>query len=477
MGDTNVPQPAYGDHGFVAPTESAVLAGVFADINAAFGGALDPGLSTPQGQLASTEAAVIGDSNATFLWFIAGVDPATSSGRMQDAIGRIYFIERNPALPTVVTATVTGLTGTVIPNGTLVKDTSDNLYVAQGDIEIGDNGTATGQFANTVTGPIPCPAGTLTKIYQSVFGWDSITNAEDGILGNVVESRSDFETRRAASTAVNSIGSLPSVLGAVLSVNGVLDAFVYDNASPDAQLVGGVTVAKNSLFVCVAGGSDEDVAFAIWTRKAPGCAYTGNTTVTIEDPSPAYGTSPPTYDVTFERPDSVSFYVLVTITDSPQVPSNALAQVQTAVINAFAGTDGGSRARIGSIVYASRYYGPVAALGAWAREIVNIKLAEVVNPSASIVGSISGTTLTVTSVPIGGPLAVGQLVAGTSAIAQATTIEAFLSGTGLVGTYQVSQSQTLASGTLFTYELFDDIQMDINEAPTVAASQIMLALT
>ena len=46
---TSVPQPTFGPTGYIIlPAESAILTGVFADINAAFGGNLNPGLTTPQ---------------------------------------------------------------------------------------------------------------------------------------------------------------------------------------------------------------------------------------------------------------------------------------------------------------------------------------------------------------------------------------------------------------------------------------------
>ena len=88
---TNVPPPAFGNTGFVAPAESAILAGVQADWNSAFGGYLNPALETAQGQLATSEAAVIGQANAQFLALANGVDPAYASGRLQDAkIGRAH---------------------------------------------------------------------------------------------------------------------------------------------------------------------------------------------------------------------------------------------------------------------------------------------------------------------------------------------------------------------------------------------------
>ena len=80
---TSVPQPTFGDQGFVAPLESDVLAGTTADINAAFGGNLNPALSTPQGQLASSEAAIIAASNNTFVFLTNMFDPAYSLGRYE----------------------------------------------------------------------------------------------------------------------------------------------------------------------------------------------------------------------------------------------------------------------------------------------------------------------------------------------------------------------------------------------------------
>ena len=46
---TNVPQIEFTDQGAVLPEESAILAGVQADINAAFGGGVNSGLTTPHG--------------------------------------------------------------------------------------------------------------------------------------------------------------------------------------------------------------------------------------------------------------------------------------------------------------------------------------------------------------------------------------------------------------------------------------------
>ncbi len=68
---------------------------------------------------------------------------------------------------------------------------------------------------------------------------------------------------------------------------------------------------------------------------------------------------------------------------------------------------------------------------------------------ASIVGDISGTLLTVSSVSTG-TLAVGQRLLGGTAVADDTTIVSFGTGTGGTGTYNVNNSQTVVSQVLTT---------------------------
>ena len=75
--------------------------------------------------------------------------------------------------------------------------------------------------------------------------------------------------------------------------------------------------------------------------------------------------------------------------------------------------------------------------------------------SVTFTGSISGTTLTVSAV-VSGTLAVGQLVTGTGVSASppgssATYITALGTGTGGVGTYTVSVSQTVSSRTMSAF--------------------------
>lgn len=401
MAGTAVPQIQFTSVGFLAPSGPAVLAGVSLDINSAFGQNLNFGLTTPQGQLASSWGAIIANSNQVFVYFAQQIDPAFSSGRFQDAIGNIYFMKRQASAPTALQIGCNGANGVPLPLTAIVVDNNNNLYqcVQAGTIPAG--GTIALSFACTLPGPVPVPQ--TVKPYTIIPGWDSAT-VLSGAIGRNVESRAQFETRRQDSVASNSFGPIGAIIGAVAGVPAVLDYYGYDNATASPITINGVTIAANAIYVCVAGGVPAAVGQAIWSKKSGGCPMTGNTTVTAYDSNPLYA-SPQPYSITYQIPAAIQVLFKVTIANSTLVPSNAQTLIQQALIAAFAGG----------------------------------------NLAASFTGSVAGNTLTVSAIA-SGTIAVGQTISDlTGQLSANTTITALGTGTGGVGTYTVSINQTVAS--------------------------------
>ena len=359
---TNVPAITWSNGSPVLPAESAILAGVQADINSAFGGGVNQGLTTPQGQIAQSETAIIGDKNSQIAYIANQVDPATASGKWQDAIGQIYFLSRIEASGTVVQATCTGAVGTVIPAGSLAKDTSGYIYASTASATIPVGGSVTVQFQNQTTGPLPCASGALNIIYSAIPGWDTITNSSSGSLGTNVESRAAFENRRQLSVASNSVNALGSIYGAVLKVANVIDAFVTDNKTASTVTYGSTSysMAPYSVTVSVAGGAAADIAQAIYSKLPPGTPMNGNTSATVNDTN--YNVPYPTYTITWLTPTATPVYFAVQIKNISALPSNITQLVQNAIIASFNGEDGGLRARIAQSTYAGRYYANVSAV-------------------------------------------------------------------------------------------------------------------
>lgn len=476
MAATNVPGLIYTDRGFIAPSEQAVLDGVQADNNAAFGGNLNPSLTTPQGQMATSTTALIANKNDETVNLFQQFDPAYARGRAQDALGRIYFITRKPAQPTVVEALCTGGQGVIIPAGAQARAADGLIYTCTDGTDpvtgIPASNNVTLTFACTTDGPIACPAGSLSTIFRAIPGWDRITNVDDGVLGNVVQGRAEFELERKAKVALNARGSLTAVQGAVLDVTDTLDAYVNENVTSAPITVRGVVLAAKSLYVCAVGGTDEAVASAIWSKKAPGCGYNGNTTVTVTDTNGAYSPPLPSYDVSFERPAALAILFSVVLNNNAQMPSSAASLVQAAIIAAFAGADGGTRARIGSTIYASRYYGPVAALGTWA-QIISIQVGSNNSSGAKFTADIADSIMTVSAVA-SGAVAIGQTISDDAGDIPAGTV--VLSGSH--PTWTINKTLTISSRAMVGSKPAS-LTVDVNadQVPTINADNISVTLT
>lgn len=468
---TNVPPVTFGPNGFIAPLDSAILSGCQADVNAAFGGGLNPALNTPQGQIATTNAACTSNADQTFCYYTNQVDPAYASGRMQDAIGRIYFLTRLPALPTVLQVSCTGLNGVVIPVNALITDTAGNTYTNTNAVMIPVGGSVTAQFANLLPGPIAVPNTDDVSILTAIPGWDTVT-CTSGTIGQNVESRTAFEERRAATVAGNSFGPIGAVIGAVAKVSGVLDYYGYSNNTAAPVTVLGVTIPAYAMYIAVAGGAETDIAQAILSKLNPGPPMSGNTTVTAYDSNPLYS-APIPYTIKFNINPGLQILFAVNIVSSPLVPSNAATLIQTAIINAFAGNDGGPRARIGALLLASRYVAPIAALGAWA-QIRSLFIGS--NNDADLVtftAAISGTTLTVGSVS-SGTLAIGQTLSDAAGhIPEGVRI---VSGSG--SSWVLNTSLTVTSETMYAAAAIEDeTQVNANQTPSVAAANIVVTVS
>lgn len=383
---TSVPPIVFTPQGPIIPPDSDILAGVQVDMNTAFGGGLNPALETPQGQLASSTAAIISDKDAEIALICNQVDPQYATGRFQDAIARIYFLTRKPATSTAVTCNLSGLSDTTVPAGTLAQDTEGNTYVLLGDADIPVSGAVSSSWANIATGPIPCPAGTLIRVYQAVPGWDTITNPTDGVLGQNVESPSEFEFRRQQSVALNGQGTTDAILANVFAVANVLDCYVIDNPKGIVVDKGSTNypMLPHSLYVAVVGGLDADIAQAIWGKKDTGCDYNGNTSETVLDM--AYDYPQPSYEILFERPAPLAIKFAVQIVNNPSLAANTTSLIQAAIVARFNGTNGTARERIAGLIIAANYYGPVSAVGSN------------VIPISILVGT---TSATLTSQPVG----------------------------------------------------------------------------
>lgn len=345
---TNVPTIQFTPQGLILPTERDILQGVMADFNAAFGGELSQNLETPQGQLASSIAAIIADKNNQIAWLVNNIDPTYSDGIMQDAIGKIYFIKRKGQINSTATCQFIGLPGTTIPKGLLLKDTANNEWVVDDERSILETGVVDVQV--TAKGIYGAKANTITQIYQSIVGLDRVTNPQDAIQGSDKESRQDFAERYKKSVAKNSKGTPESVYSNIAELDGVSDVYVVDNPKGEAVRVGvtNYTLKPHSLYVAVVGGDPKEIGKTILTYAGNGCDFNGNTEVTLYDDM--YLEPKPSYTISFMRPLPANVYFKVKVSKT-----STIIGYEEIIRKAIVSFNKRKKARIGSTLYATHY--------------------------------------------------------------------------------------------------------------------------
>jgi len=100
--------------------------------------------------------------------------------------------------------------------------------------------------------------------------------------------------------------------------------------------------------------------------------------------------------------------------------------------------------------------------------VTRLEIAGTNNTAWSVTASITGTTMTVSAVTTSG-VAVGDLVHG-AGVEPYTRVTALGTGTGGIGTYTVSVSQTLASGTVVGSPTYGDTLIRITETDTAVTT-------
>ena len=377
---TNVPLPVFTPTGLQTYNEQAILAGVQADWVSAFaltGKTLNTELTTPQGQLQQSQSYMVAAFQAALAQLIANVDPMTSSGVFQDALGRIYFLTRQAATFATVQATVTGTIGSTLPAGSQAKSSDSTIWASTQDVVYGAGGTASATFQATVAGSVPAAGVNDLRIYQQVPNWVAVSNSAPSSPGTDTENRVEFETRRAASVQIGGVGQAANVRAAIANVTGVTDLFVYNNGGDTAINYGTTSypIPAHSIGISVTGGSNADIAAAINSKLDCGCGMstTGGlgtlVTVNVQD-TVNYVAPYPTYPIRFIRPANTSVYITVNVANLSTLPADYVSQVQSAVASTFAngftsedGTIVVPRARIGGQIIAAEFAAPILALG------------------------------------------------------------------------------------------------------------------
>lgn len=344
----SIPDIKFTPEGLVLPTEQEILNALFDVFDKAFSTELNRNLETPQGQIITALTAIIADKNNQIAWLANNLDPLYSDGRMQDAIGNIYFLTRKGQINSTAICEFSGMPGTTIPANFELIDTNNNQWFLKKSVSILQNGTVESEVV--ANGTYSAERNTITKMKSAIVGLDAVINKTAAIKGTPIESRLDFGKRIRNSVAINSQGMVNTVYSKVANLEGVLDCYVTDNPTDNAITVGctNYSLVPHSVYVAAVGGDEKEIAKTIWIYTGNGCDYNGNKQIDITDDN--YQIPKPTYKIKFMRPTSTPIYFQVKVRRGAQVDYENT--VKQAIINEF---NNETINRIGQTLYAMEY--------------------------------------------------------------------------------------------------------------------------
>lgn len=310
--------------GQIIPDTSVVQAQVIAEFKVAFGSNLNTDPSTPQGMLINMETlsriAVL-ENNAQLA---NQQNPNLAGGVALDSIMALTGLERVAQQFSTVSANLAGVPGSIIGTSAQAQETvNGQIFQLTAAVTLSVGGTGVGVFQALNPGPVSAAPGTLTKIISGAVGWETVTNPDAATLGQLTQSDIAARGLRLVTIGIQGSSLAKAILGALALVSGVTSAVFRENFEDVYEVIDGVNLKPHSMYACVQGGLDADIANALVSKKSGGCNYNGNTSVVITQPF-----SGQVMTILYDRPEIILIMVRATVKTPPNIqdPTNLVKQ-------------------------------------------------------------------------------------------------------------------------------------------------------
>lgn len=292
----------------------------------ALGSDLNTDAGTPQGQMILNDTAMLTYAQNQAVLVANAYNVLTATGSALDVVANFWGYYRKQEVATVVACTFTGSDGTVIPIGSLVSDGTNN-YATLDEITI-SGGSATGQVQCVEPGAVVCASGAIDEIVTVISGWDTVSNTAAGVTGYDRETDNQFRARITANWFnVRARGALGAIWDNMAALPNVASVCVRENPSNENMTIDTFTLVPHSVFVCVAGGSNDDIARCMYNQKTIGANTNGNTNVVYYDETSGLRM---TYKI--QRAEAINIGVAIQYQTNYFTTADVVEQIKTALM-------------------------------------------------------------------------------------------------------------------------------------------------
>ena len=315
--------PTVDSTGISAPPYSDILLSLQASYQGVYGSDIYIAPDSQDGQAIAIEAKAINDSNNAAIAVFQSFSPTYAQGAGLSSLVKINGLTRNTSGYSTAVGNVIGVAGAVITNG-VVQDAAGNKWNLPASVTIPVGGSISVTVTAQLPGAIVAAAGTINKIANPQYQWQSFTSTSDAVVGAPVEQDPTLKGRQAISTALPSQTVLDGILAAVGNVAGVTRFTAIDNDTASADVNG---IPAHTISIVVQGGTVSDVANAIALKKTPGGQTYGTTSLVVTD---ALGI-PRT--INYFQLATVNIYFAITIKALTGYTSATGTAIQNALLN------------------------------------------------------------------------------------------------------------------------------------------------
>ncbi|WP_302938501.1 baseplate J/gp47 family protein [Phascolarctobacterium succinatutens] len=330
-------KPYVDSTGLHIPTYNDILEDMIAAMKQIYGDDIYLDNSSPDYQLLSIFALKQSDTLQAMAYAYNARSPETAIGTSLDSVVKLNGIKRKAAGHSTCQVKITGSPFTQITNGA-VKDRAGLTWDLPANVVIDSNGTAYTVATCRTAGAVSALAGDISQIETPTYGWVSVRNEVAAVLGNAQETDAQLRERQTISTANPSQTMLDGTKGAIAALKNVSRYAVYENDTNVSSVTDDnpYGLPAHSVTCVVEGGTDEDVAEAIFLHKGIGCYTHGDVEVQYTDQNDYINR------VRFFRPVYKDIFVKVVLKKYTGYISTMTVKVREAVYNYLAALTIGS---------------------------------------------------------------------------------------------------------------------------------------
>ena len=252
-----------------------------------------------------------------------------ATGVQLDALAVFYGLRRKLEQSAHGSVELSGTPGYTVQAGLQVGMKAGVWFATTAACTLDDAGRGTVNVTAVVAGISGnVPAGSITELMNPVKELTGVTNARGMIDGRERENDVEFRDRLRAARDGSHAATIDAIVSALLQLPDVKSASVRVNNTMDTDAEG---IPPKSVRAYVYGGQSEQIAKAIFDKKAAGIGTDGTESMQVRDVSGSE------HEVRFSRMTMLDVHVEAAVSANPTFPASGADDIVTAIAQYIGG--------------------------------------------------------------------------------------------------------------------------------------------